>query len=78
MIQQALRIAPQNADLLASLGWAYYNAGDFENAATYLENALALVPDNPTFISQLKAVYEASGNGGKLEKLRKREEILEN
>jgi len=77
LIHQALTIAPQNPDIMGSLGSAYYNAGDYQKAASYLEAALDLVPDNLTFVTQLKEVYERSGERAKWERLRNRERILE-
>ena len=77
LIHQALAIAPQNPDIMASLGSAYFNVGDYQNAATHLEAALALVPDNLAFLAQLKAVYEMLGDREKGEQLKERERILE-
>ena len=62
---------------MASLGSAYFNVGDYQNAATHLEAALALVPDNLAFLAQLKAVYEMLGDREKGEQLKERERILE-
>jgi len=76
LIHQALTIAPQNPDIMGSLGSAYYSAGDYEKAAMYLEAALGLVPDNLTLVRQLKAVYEDLGELTKLERLKTREGII--
>ena len=76
LIKEALKIAPQNPNILGSLGWAYYNGGEYNKAATYLEAALALIPDSPLFLTQLKAVYQASGKMEKLEQLKRREQLL--
>ena len=76
LIQEALKIAPQNPNILGSLGWAYYNGGEYDRAAAYLEAALALIPDSPLFLTQLKTVYQASGEMEKLEQLKRREQLL--
>lgn len=40
MLKEASRITPDEANLLDSLGWAYYHYGDFAEARRYIELAL--------------------------------------
>jgi tetratricopeptide (TPR) repeat protein len=44
-IQRALKLAPDDAFILDSLGWAYYRMGQLEPAERYLRRAIAGRPD---------------------------------
>lgn len=41
-LKEGRRNNPDSADILTSLGWAYYKMGDRDNAAEYLDRACAL------------------------------------
>ena len=42
----ALKLTPDSAAYIDSMGWAYYKKGDFEKAKQYLTEALDKLPDN--------------------------------
>lgn len=46
-IQEAYALAPRNADILTSMGAAYYWLYDREQALNYLQLAFSIEPDNP-------------------------------
>jgi len=46
-LDSALQNNPNDPDLLAGMGWAFYSLGDQEEGRGYLEQALQLSPTNP-------------------------------
>ncbi len=44
MIKRAVAAEPQSGEIIDSLGWAYYQLGDFKNAVARLETAVTLDP----------------------------------
>ena len=57
LIELAYSKSPENGFIIDSLGWAMYLAGEYQNAATYLEKAVALEPADPTLNEHLGDVY---------------------
>ncbi len=57
LIQQAVRILPNNCYIHDSLGWAYYRLGEFEKARKELESAISLAPKDPFIYDHLGDVY---------------------
>jgi rhomboid protease GluP len=55
--QQALAQDPTLLDAYLLMGQAYYNKGDYASAASALESALTLEPDNPEIHSYLAFAY---------------------
>lgn len=51
-----------DAVTLDTLGWAYYRNGDFANAVSYLERAVAREPDSAQLNYHLGKAYAAAGN----------------
>ena len=41
-IRKAIELDPENYELMATMGDRFYNAGDYENAANYFEQSLAI------------------------------------
>jgi Tfp pilus assembly protein PilF len=64
LILRALKITPNDGFYIDSLGWVYYQNGDYEQAVVQLERAVGLAVDDPTIIEHLGDVYE------KLERLK--------
>ncbi|WP_148714780.1 NfrA family protein [Chitinolyticbacter meiyuanensis] len=52
-LEAAQALDPDNAQLLAALGYAYWQAGDAARARDSLENARWADPDNPALVEQL-------------------------
>lgn len=59
MIQRAVALDPDNGAYLDSLGWVYYQSGDFASARRYLEWAARLIGDDATVHEHLGDVYLA-------------------
>lgn len=57
LIEQALRLAPNNGAITDSLGWAHYKMGNYERAIFYLERAAALEPDLSEILDHLGDAY---------------------
>jgi CHAT domain-containing protein/tetratricopeptide (TPR) repeat protein len=61
LIKRALELAPDEAFILDSLGWAYYRTGQYEDAIKTLERAVALPHDDPTIDDHLGDAYDKVG-----------------
>jgi tetratricopeptide (TPR) repeat protein len=61
LIQRALKIEPNDGFYIDSLGWVYYQKGDYGKAVEQLERAVELTVDDPTIIEHLGDAYEKTG-----------------
>ncbi|MGZ8467438.1 MAG: tetratricopeptide repeat protein, partial [Candidatus Binatia bacterium] len=61
LIARALKIAPNDGFYIDSLGWVYYQKGDYPRAVEQLERAVELTVDDPTIIEHLGDAYEKVG-----------------
>jgi tetratricopeptide (TPR) repeat protein len=61
LIQRALKIAPNDGFYIDSLGWVYYQRGDYNQAVEHLERAVEITVDDPTIIEHLGDAYEKVG-----------------
>ena len=52
---------PNDGFFIDSLGWVYYQKGDYSRAVLELERAVGLVVDDPTIIEHLGDAYEKLG-----------------
>ena len=57
LIEQALRLAPNNGAITDSLGWAHYKLGNYDRAIFYLERATELAPDVAEILDHLGDAY---------------------
>lgn len=57
LIEEALRLAPNNGAITDSLGWAHYKLGNYERAIFYLERATELAPDIAEILDHLGDAY---------------------
>jgi Flp pilus assembly protein TadD len=57
MIQKAMTLKPNTGYITDSLGWTYYQLGEYEKAVTELEKANQLTPDDPTITEHLADSY---------------------
>ncbi len=65
LIVRALEIAPNDGYYIDSLGWVYYQKGDYRRAIEQLERAVSLVPDDPIIIEHLGDAYLKVGETDK-------------
>jgi Flp pilus assembly protein TadD len=61
MLQKAYLAQPNSGEIADSLGWAYYNMGDFKQAVQRLERAVALEPVNAEINDHLGDAYWRAG-----------------
>jgi tetratricopeptide (TPR) repeat protein len=59
MIEKALEQDPTNGFYIDSLGWVYYQRGEYENALIEIEKASTLVESDPIILEHLGDVYRA-------------------
>ncbi|WP_207062328.1 tetratricopeptide repeat protein [Motiliproteus sp. SC1-56] len=74
LIERALAIKPDDPAILDSMGWAYYNLGNYDKALEYLQRAYNSFPD-PEIATHLGKVYWALGK--KMQAMQVWEEALE-
>ena len=53
MISRAVDLRPTDGYIVDSLGWAYFQIGDYQNAVKHLERAAELRPGDPTINDHL-------------------------
>ena len=53
MIKKAVEQQPNDGYIVDSLGWGYYQIGNYEDAVKFLENATELVPGDPIITDHL-------------------------
>ena len=57
MIERAIELKPDNGYIIDSLGWVYYQKGQYDDALNYLNKAFALIPTDPTVAEHLGDAY---------------------
>lgn len=57
MVKKAVELKPNDGYIVDSLGWAYFQLGDFEEAATNIERAVELNPADPIIGEHLGDAY---------------------
>jgi Flp pilus assembly protein TadD len=57
LIEKAVRLKPDDGDIVDSLGWAHFRLGNFQEAVKHLEQAVGLRPDDPTLNDHLGDAY---------------------
>ena len=61
LIMRALKIQPDDGFYIDSLGWVYYQKGEYPRAVEQLERAVEITVDDPTIIEHLADAYEKAG-----------------
>ncbi len=61
MIRRAVEQRPDDGYIVDSLGWAYYQLGEYEEAVTELERAVHLKPEDPVINDHLGDAYWRAG-----------------
>ncbi len=61
MLKKAVQLAPDNGFILDSLGWLYYQTGEYKKASKILERANAMAPSQPVILEHLADTYSKMG-----------------
>jgi Flp pilus assembly protein TadD len=61
MIRKAVELRPNDGYIVDSLGWVYYQLGNYDGAVTELERAVELRPEDPVINDHLGDAYWAAG-----------------
>jgi tetratricopeptide (TPR) repeat protein len=61
LVRQAMALNPHSGAIVDSLGWGYYKLGDYEQALTYVEQAVQMEPSDAEVNEHLGDVYKALG-----------------
>lgn len=59
LVKEALEIDPKSGAIMDSLGWGYYQLGQYELAREWIEKAILLEPSNAELNEHLGDVYKA-------------------
>ena len=92
MVMKAVELRPNDGYIVDSLGWAYFQLRDYDEAVVHLERAVELNPADPIIGEHLGDVYwrvgrklearfqwrHAKDNGPEPEDLKRIEDKLEN
>jgi tetratricopeptide (TPR) repeat protein len=62
MVKKALEADPDNSPYLDTLGWIYYQKGEFDQAKIYIEKALQIRADAPDVLEHMGDVYQKLGD----------------
>jgi tetratricopeptide (TPR) repeat protein len=57
MVKKAVELKPNDGYIVDSLGWAYFQLGDYQQAAEQIERAVDLNPADPTIAEHLGDAY---------------------
>jgi tetratricopeptide (TPR) repeat protein len=57
MVKKAVELKPNDGYIVDSLGWAYYQLANYEEALTHMERAVDLRPGDPIIAEHLGDVY---------------------
>ena len=57
MVKKAVELKPNDGMIVDSLGWAYYQLGDYEKALVEIERAFDIIPYDPIIAEHLGDVY---------------------
>jgi len=61
MVKQAVEAQPENASYLDTMGWVYYQLGNYEKAREYVERALDANRENAEVLDHLGDIYMKLG-----------------
>ena len=70
-MRRAVALDPNNGAYLDSLGWAYFQIGQYEEAREHLERAALLVGDDAVVFEHLGDLYLAAGDRTHLKRSRR-------
>jgi Flp pilus assembly protein TadD len=61
LIRRALELQPNDGIYIDSLGWVYYQRGEYKRAVEQLERAVELAGEDPTIVEHLGDAYQRLG-----------------
>lgn len=61
LIQRALKLKPGDGYIIDSLGWIFYQKGDYKKAHFYIQKAMRQTPAEPTIVEHLGDVFLKQG-----------------
>ena len=67
LAERARKLAPENGNIIDTLGWVFFNKGDYDNALKYLIEATYYLPGEPAIRYHLGLTYLKKGMNGKAE-----------
>ena len=65
MVKKSVEAEPENSSYLDTIGWVYFQLGDYEKAKEYIEKAIKYDEGNVTQFDHLGDVYLKLGDGDK-------------
>jgi tetratricopeptide (TPR) repeat protein len=57
MVKKAVELRPNDGYIIDSLGWAYFQLGDYDQAVIHIERAVELLPADPIIAEHLGDAY---------------------
>jgi tetratricopeptide (TPR) repeat protein len=61
LIRRAIALDPNDGFYVDSLGWVYYQRGEYQKAVEQLQHALELAGEDPTIAEHLADAYRQTG-----------------
>jgi tetratricopeptide (TPR) repeat protein len=61
-LNRALEIDPENGAIIDSMGWLYFQKGDYQEALKWIKRAQEKIPDDPEILLHLGQIYLKLGN----------------
>lgn len=61
LVRQAMSLSPRSGAIVDSLGWGYYKLGDYDQALSFIEQAVLMEPSDAEVNEHLGDVYKALG-----------------
>jgi tetratricopeptide (TPR) repeat protein len=62
LVRRALKLRPDDGYITDSLGWVFYQQGNYEEALKWLLKAATLVPDDPIILEHVGDAYRRLGD----------------
>ncbi len=61
LVRQAMNLSPHSGAIVDSLGWGYYKLGQYDQALSFIEQAVQMEPSDAEVNEHLGDVYKAMG-----------------
>ena len=63
LAKKAIRLSPNSAPYLDTIGWIYYKLGQFDEAISYVRESLNIDKDNITIRNHMDEIIKAKAQG---------------